>query len=277
MFFDTAKNFASVTALMCGLCLAGCAVNPLTGDKELMLMPLEQDIQIGRRYAPEVEKELGGRIKDKALQDYINSVGQRIARVSHIRSIEYHFTALNHKSVNAFALPGGYIFITRGLLERLETEAQLAAILAHEVAHVVARDTSNTISRELGMNLALIGGLASSKAPAEVAKAVIVTKQLISLRYSREDEREADIGGLRYMVRAGYNPYGIVEAMEMLESLAEDEPAEFLSTHPSPVNRTIYLRRKINRLNLDLSLLKVGREEYQQAVLERLKKSGPVP
>ncbi len=119
----------------------GCAVNPITGEEELMLFGEDQDIVIGRKYAPELEKQLGGRIANEGLQDYMDGVGQKIARISHKPDWEYHFVALEHESVNAFALPGGYIFITRGMLEKLQTEAQLAAILAHETVHVVARDT----------------------------------------------------------------------------------------------------------------------------------------
>ena len=248
---------------------AGCAVNPLTGDKELMFSPLRQDIEIGRLCAPEVEKQMDGRIKDDSLQSYIDTVGQRIARISHRSGLDYHFLALNHKSVNAFALPGGYIFITRGMLEKLQTEAQLAAILAHEIAHVVARDAANRMSNQSAMGLLLMGA-ASAGAPGELINAAYVTQEILSLKYSREDERQADMGGLRYMVRAGYNPYGMVETMQMLETLQYDEPVEFLSTHPSPYNRVSYLTRTIQRRELDLSALKVGCEDYQHAVLDRL-------
>ena len=96
--------------------LSGCTDNPITGQQELMFFPEDQDFEIGRKYAPEFEKELGGRIKDNQLQQYIDGIGQKVAYVGHKPSWEYHFTALNHKMINAFALPGGYIFITKGLL-----------------------------------------------------------------------------------------------------------------------------------------------------------------
>jgi len=208
----------------------GCAVNPVTGKEELMFFPEGQDIVIGRKYAPEVEKQMGGRIADEGLQNYIDSVGQRIARVSHKPDMEYHFVALNDKSVNAFALPGGYVFITKGMLEKLQTEAQLAAILAHETVHIVARDTSNAMSNQIGIDL-LLSVVTSDKTPRGVLTAADLTQQILSLGYSREDERWADLAGLDYMVGAGYNPYGMVETMQMLQNQQKIRPVEFFSTH----------------------------------------------
>ena len=248
----------------------GCAVNPITGEKELMFFPESQDIAIGQKYAPEVEKQMGGRVADAGLQNYLDSVGHRIAAVSHKRNLEYHFVALEHKSINAFALPGGYIFITRGMLEKLATEAQLAGILAHEIVHIVARDTSNAMSNQIGMNLLLLAAASTNKAPSGALRVADVTRQILGLKYSRKDEREADLGGLDYMVRAGYNPYGMVETMEILENEQRVRPIEFFSTHPSPENRIAYLTRKIQRKYYNLTGLKVGKEDYRTAVLEQL-------
>jgi len=234
-----------------------------------MFFPFEQDIELGRKYAPEVEKQMGGRIDNESLQSYVNSVGRKVARVSHMPDIEYHFVALNHDSLNAFALPGGYIFITRGMLEKLESEAQLAAILAHETAHVVARDTSNMMSKELGIGF-LLAAVAAADAPGEVLNAARVATTILTLKYSRSDERQADLGGLRYMVRAGYNPYGMVETMEVLEKQHREKPVEFFSTHPSPENRISYITRRIQRHYFNLSTLKTGRRDYHNGVLQHL-------
>ena len=164
-----------------------------------MLFPVSQDFEIGRLYAPELEKELGGKIDDDDLQNYIDSIGQRIARFSHKPNWEYHFVALKHKSINAFALPGGYIFITKGMLEKLQTEAQLAAVLAHEIVHVIARDTSNAMSKQIGIGLlltAITSEVATSEESAQGAYAAAQIAQLIiALQYSRQDERQADLGG----------------------------------------------------------------------------------
>ncbi len=247
----------------------GCAVNPITGEEELMLVPESQDIEIGRKYAPEIEKQLGGRIDNPALQNYIDSIGQKIARISHRPDWEYHFVALKDDSLNAFALPGGYVFITKGMLEKLKTEAQLAAILSHETVHVVARDTSNAMSNQIGISL-LLAAITSGETSRGVLTAAELARRIIGLRYSRKDEREADLGGLDYMVVAGYNPYGMVETMQMLENEQKVRMVEFLSSHPSPENRTAYLTQRIQTKYHNLSDLKIGKDDYRKIVLDKL-------
>lgn len=258
----------SLLGLVFCLC-TGCVLNPITGEEELMLVGLQQDIEIGRKYAPEIEKQMGGRIADEELQNYIDSLGHNIVRVSHNHDFEYHFVALNDKSVNAFALPGGYVFITKGMLENLTTEAQLAGILAHETVHIVARDTSNIMSNQIGIDL-LLSVVTSEKTPRGLLTAADLTNQIIGLKYSREDESTADLAGMDYMVSAGYNPYGMVETMQMLQDRQQSRPVEFLSTHPAPENRMTYLTEKIQTRYYGLEAFKVGSEDYQRAVLERL-------
>ena len=259
--------------LALALCFCtGCAINPITGQEEFMLFPEDQDIEIGRKYAPEIEKELGGKIDNLSLQNYIDSVGQKITRISHRPGWEYHFTAVDHNSVNASALPGGYIFITKGMLQKLQTEAQLAAILAHETSHVVARDTSNAISNQIGLGL-LLAAAASGTNSRGALTAAQLAQQIIGLQYSKKDEREADLAGMDYMVAAGYNPYGMVETMQMLQQNQKDRVVEFLSTHPSPQNRLIYLDARIKMRNYNLNDLKIGKDDYQKTVLNQLNKN----
>jgi predicted Zn-dependent protease len=275
---NTRKGSRQLKLLIAGFILslcAGCAVNPITGEDELMLIPEEQDVEIGKQYAPEVEKHMGGRIEDEALQEYIDGVGQRIARVSQKPKLEYHFVALNHKSVNALALPGGYLFVTRGMLENLETEAQLAGVLAHEIVHVVARDTANMMSKEIGINMLMVGAAVVSSASREVMTSAQVAHMIVGLQYSKSDERQADLGGMKYMVRAGYDPQGMVETMEMFESRRTDTLDDFLSTHPSPTNRVGYLERRIHTRYSNLTDAKIGKEDYQKSVLDRLPKPDP--
>ena len=257
-----------ILGLIFCLCI-GCAINPVTGEEELMLFPEQQDIAIGRKYAPEVEKQMGGRIANEGLQNYVDSVGQRIARVYHKPHLEYHFVALEDKSVNALALPGGYVFVTKGMLKELTSEAQLAGILAHEIVHVVARDTSNVMSNQIGIDL-LLSAVLSDKTPRGVLTAADLTHQILSLQYSREDEETADLAGLDYMVWAGYDPYGMVETMQMLQSRHEVRPMEFFSTHPSPENRMIYLTQTIQTKYYSLAGLRIGREDYHRAVSQQL-------
>jgi len=257
--------------LVLGFCffLAGCAVNPVTGEQQFMLVAPSEDIQIGRRYAPEIEKQMGGRIANTELQNYINGVGQTIARVSHRPKLQYYFTALNDESVNAFALPGGYVFITKGMLKKLDNEAQLAGILAHEIVHIIARHAAEAMSWQIGTDI-LLSAVASDKTPQAVSTAAGLTRQIVGLKFSRDDEEEADLAGMDYMVKAGYNPYGMVETMQKLQQQNAVRPIEFLSTHPSPANRIVLLSNKIQHSYHNLAALKIGQADYRRYVLGRL-------
>ena len=250
---------------------AGCAINPITGEEELMFFPEGQDIEIGQKYAPEIERELEGRLENQQIQSYVDCVGQRIVRVSHNSMFEFHFVAVKDKEVNALSLPGGYVFIAKGMLEKLQTEAQLAAVLSHEIVHVIARDSSNAISNQIGIEI-LLSAVISDKTPEGVSTVTNLTRQILSLRYSREDERTADETAVDYMVEAGYNPYGIVETMQVLENEHGTTTIDFLSTHPAPQNRMAYLTQKIQTKHPNLAVLKVGKEDYRSAVLEQLGK-----
>lgn len=254
----------------------GCAINPVTGEEELMFFSPEDDVKLGRRYAPAIEAALEGRISDENVQSYVHRVGQRIARVCHRPDLAYHFTAVDEEAVNAFAVPGGYIYITRGLLKELTSEAQLAAVLAHEVGHVVARDTMAAMSRQLGMT-ALVAAVHVAGAPSDATQATGFITAVLSLQYSREDERDADLTGLSYMAQAGYDPHGMVETMQTLQDLQTIRPIEFFSTHPNPESRIAYIEEQIARRYAELGPLKKGQEDYETAVLTRLKRRRATP
>ena len=251
--------------------VAGCAVNPITGQDQFMLVPESEELEIGQSYAPEIEKQMGGRIPNEAIQAYIDSVGQRVAHVSHRPNIQYHFAALDHKTINAFALPGGYVFITKGMLEKLNSESELAGVLAHETTHIVARHASAAMSRQIGIQL-LLAAVASSTNSGAAMQAADVAQQIIGLQFSKENEREADLVGMQYMVDAGYDPRGMVETMQMLERENESGPIDFLSSHPSPQNRITYLTGRIESKYSGATGLKIGTDEYRRAVLDRLPK-----
>lgn len=268
--FSMGRRTGLLVLLLFAWLAGGCAVNPLTGEEELMLFSQDEDLAIGLKYAPEVEKQLGGQVPDEQLRGYVDSVGQKVARVSHRPDVEYHFGVTQDKSVNAFALPGGYIFVTRGMMQHLKTESQLAGVLAHEVAHVVARDTMAAMSREIGINVLLVAVVASDAPPGAV-KAADLTAQILSLKYSRQDEIEADWAGMDYMVQAGYNPRGMVETMQMLQEQQKVRQIEFFSTHPNPENRIGYMQKRIALRYAQAGTLKFGQDEYRSAVLDKLK------
>jgi predicted Zn-dependent protease len=248
----------------------GCAINPITGEEQLMLFSQEQEFQIGQQYAPQIEAQMGGRIQNEPIQNYIDTVGQSLAKVSHRPDWQFHFAALEDKSTNAFALPGGYIFITRGMLENLDSEAQLAGILAHEIVHVVARHSAEQMSKQIGFEI-LLSAVSSEDTSRVVLTTADLTWQIVGLKYSRDDEKEADLAGLDYMVAAGYNPYGMRETMQILQNLQKTRTIEFLSSHPSPENRLQYIAEKIQIKYFNLAQTKQGREDYQRIVLRNLK------
>ncbi len=253
--------------------LSGCAVDPVTGDKRLMLLSPEDEVKLGKAYAPQIERELGGRIPDENLQSYVNQVGQRMARVCHHPEFSYRFTAVQEPMVNAFAVPGGHIFITRGLLEKLNSEAELASVLGHEVGHVVAQHTAAAISREAVMTALIVAASVGGGVDAGGASAFV--SQCLSLQYSREDETEADWAGLSYMTQAGYDPNGMIATMRVLHKLQTERPIEFFSTHPNPETRIADIEERIERRFANVGQLKTGKPEYEEhvhAALKELKK-----
>lgn len=257
-----------ILVLSFGFC-AGCTVNPITGKQQFMIIPSQQDPAIGKKYAPEVEKQLGGKIANQHLQNYIDNIGQKLVGVSHKPHWQYHFIAVEDKSVNALALPGGYIFITKGMLKELTTEAQLAAVLAHEITHIVARHSSAAMSRKIGIGI-LLSAVTSEQTSQTVSTVANLTRQILGLRYSRSDEREADLAGLDYLAAAGYDPYAMVEIMKILQSQQSTRPIQFLSTHPAPQNRLTYLIQKIQTKYPNRTGLKIQKEAYHSSILEQL-------
>jgi predicted Zn-dependent protease len=216
--------------------LAGCAVNPVTGERELLLISRDQEIAMGKEAAPEFEKEFGGKVDNAELQQYVQSVGRRMAEVSD-RPMPYTYTLVASDVPNAFALPGGPIFITAGLMKRMTNERQLAAVLGHETGHVAARHSVQQMQKQMGAQLlveiaARAGGAEGGGTVGDVAK---IVSTMAILKYSRDDEYQADDLGIKYAAKAGYNPWGVVELLTLLEAMQESEPGRFqemFQTHP---------------------------------------------
>jgi len=210
----------------------------------------KQEIEMGRKLHPQFEKESGGLYPDHQVQQYVNSVGQSVARYAGRPTLDWRFSVVNSEQVNAFAVPGGYIYITQGLLFRMNNEAQLAGVLAHESGHIAQRHTAKQIGRTrttqgLSSVVGIVGGIFGYGWAGDVTSAV---GSLSLMSYSRGQEREADTQGLKYMTQAGYNPMGLVQLMELLQSSGGGKGApEFLSTHPNPGNRVEYLTEEIQK------------------------------
>ena len=213
--------------------LSGCAVSQ------------DQEIQLGEQSRGQFEEQFGGLYPDRVVQDYVNGVGMKVARYAGRADVPWEFRVVNSDQINAFSLPGGFVYITRGLLFNLHNEAQLAGILAHESGHVAHRHSVQQLERAQAIQTgaALVGVAAKSQAAAELSN---VVAGVALMQYSRDQEKEADLSGLEYMARAGYPPEALVEDMKIMEGLTQGQaPPEFLSSHPNPENRVQYLTDRI--------------------------------
>lgn len=264
--------------LLGALWLTGCAVNPVTGKTELALFRVspDQEIEIGRKTFPRAVQQMGGEYPDPTLAAYLAEVGGRLGRVSHRPDLSYRFTVVNDSSPNAFALPGGFIAVTRGLLVNLENEAQLAAVLGHEVGHVTARHAVQGMQRGtlLNLTLAVLSGTTGETAYGALAdQAGQLAASLVDRSYSREQERESDRLGIDYMVLAGYDPQGAVQVQEFFYRQIEGGAspswlAGLFRTHPFSRERLEanldYIRRQYPQIG-GSSGLRLQPESFQQA------------
>ena len=201
------------------LLLTACVANPVTGKNELALFAVsaDEEIGIGQKTFPQAVQQMGGEFGDVALARYVERVGLGLAKLSERPELPWQFRVVNDSSPNAFALPGGHIAITRGLLAELHSEAELAAVLGHEIGHVTARHAVAGLQRGtlLNLGLSVLAGATRQSAYGVLAQqAGTLAADLLDKRYSREQERESDRLGIDYMVKAGYDPRGAVQLQE---------------------------------------------------------------
>jgi len=223
--------------------------NPITGESQSIALTPEQEIALGLQSAPEMAAQFGGLDPDPQLRDFVSSVGNRVVQntVASQTPYEYQFHLLaDPQTVNAFALPGGPVFITRGLLSRLHNEAQLAGVLGHEVGHVIGRHSAERIAKDQLMQ-SLIGavGMASDD-PYSAQQMAAVVASMVQMKYGREDETQSDSLGVHLMSDAGYDPRELIHVMEILaEASGGQQQPEFMSTHPDPGNRSARIQEHI--------------------------------
>ena len=206
----------TVAVLASALELSGCATNPVTGKADVVTMSAAQEAEIGRKTHPQVLQQYG-RYEDEALQAYVNDIGQRIAKVSHLPDLQFTFTVLDSPEINAFALPGGYVYITRGIMAYLNSEAQLVAVLGHEVGHVTARHAVRQQSgaTAAGVGATVIGILTGSGDLANIAN---MAGTALVRGYGRDMELEADAIGAEYLERMGYEPEAMIDVVRLLKN-----------------------------------------------------------
>ncbi len=221
--------------------LGACATNPATGERQLMLMSEAQEVQLGRQADQDVRRQMGV-YKDEALQRYVESIGQRLARASERPNLPWSYTVVDSPAVNAFALPGGFVYVTRGILPFLRDEAELAGVLGHETGHVAARHSAAAYSKQVavGGGLGILGVLLPETQPLQGLAGASL--QLLFLRNSRQDELEADQLGVRYSSRAGWDPQAMPDVLATLGRLDQASGTSrgvpnWALTHPPAADR----------------------------------------
>ncbi len=233
--------------------LSGCAVDPVTGKKEFILLSEADEIALDRKQSPYQFSTDYGQVLDQRLNSYINRVGLELSKRSHRPQMPYSFRAVNAAYINAYAFPGGSIAATRGILVELESEAELAALLSHEIGHVNARHTAEQSTKGMLANL-LVAGATVATGAAGYGSAANLVQSLGGLsagallaHYSRDNEREADSLGMEYMTRAGYSPEGMVGLMEILQKNGRKQPGAIelmFATHPMSRERLQFARQQ---------------------------------
>jgi predicted Zn-dependent protease len=236
---------AAVAAL---LVMAACATNPATGRRQLILMSEAQELALGKD-ADQQAVAAYGLYPDEAVQSYVSGLGKRLAAASERPSLPWSFKVVDDAAVNAFALPGGYVYVTRGIMTHLSSEAELAGVLGHEIGHVTGRHSANQMSKQ---QLALGGLIVGMAVRPDLQRFGGLAQQglgVLFLKFGRDDENEADELGLRYMTREDYDPRAMVEVFGVLDRVSGDagRMPEWLSTHPNPGNRQTHIEELIAR------------------------------
>jgi beta-barrel assembly-enhancing protease len=226
--------------------------NPITGEKQHISMSEEEEIAMGLQSAPEMANQFGGLSKSAEGSAMVEQIGSEVVKQSVAKTSKYKFNfhlLADQQTVNAFALPGGQIFITEALLSRLKTKAQLAGVLGHEVGHVLARHSAEHIAKQKltsGLTTAAVIGVDPAGGGAQMAQMVA---GLINMKYGRADELESDKLGLRLMSEAGYDPRALIGVMEILaQASGGSRQPEFASSHPSPENRVQKIEEELAAL-----------------------------
>src|SRR4051812_44345386 len=276
----SASHLSLWTTLCCcalALSVAGCFRNPATHKRQTRLLSLEAERKIG----VETKKQILQQYKvfsSTPVTAYVNRVGQRLAQVSDRPTVDYDFTVLDSDLINAFAAPGGFVFVTRGLLDAVDDEAELAMVLGHEIGHVAALHGVQMIQKEMGQNaltvLGTIGAalVAGPEAMLMVANSASLFSSLYLLGYSRENELQADNLGLQYMLRAGYDPQAALRFIKNLEKLGDEDVHGwdlYFRTHPKTSERRKLIEAMIGEQEEDKAVRNAAQFQEIKAQLPR--------
>lgn len=264
---STGRRGIPISRLLIALVIVGISLftycsqrvdNPITGETQHIGITLEQEIALGLEAAPQMAAEFGGLAQDSSAQNLVDEIGQRIVASSPAGQSPYEFDfhlLADDQTINAFALPGGQIFITQGLLEQLSTEGEIAGVLGHEIGHVVARHSAEHIAKaQLTEGLTGAAVIAAydpdNPSSARTAQMAVLIGQLINMKYGRDDELESDFLGVCFLNDTGYDPSELIGVMEVLAASRQgQQPPEFFSTHPNPERRVQRIQEAIQNLD----------------------------
>ena len=254
-------KFTPVFCLFLIIFTLSCAINPVTGKRELSLISEQEEIALGKQTDGEIKAQFGI-YNDQVLNAYVQRIGQSMTSLTHRPHLTYHFAVLDTPVVNAFAVPGGYVYVTRGILALMNSEAELAVVLGHELGHVNARHSVAKLSQLMLAQLGLGVAGAISETFAKLSGAASVGIQLLFLKFSRDDEREADTLGVEYSRKGGYNPSEMIAFFGSLEAMGDLSGGQslpgFLSTHPLTSERIQNTKEMLLESDRQLKIEKNG-------------------
>jgi predicted Zn-dependent protease len=258
-----------IALLTLPLLVAACAVNPVTGERQLALISESQEIQMGAEAAQQAERSIG-LVEDQALQNYVHQLGTAMAAASERPNLPWTFRVVDDPTPNAFALPGGYIFVTRGLLSLMRTEAELASVIGHEIGHVTARHAVTMISRAQVAQIGLGVGAILSPTIAQLGDIAGAGLSLLFLSYGRDAERQADDLGFRYALERGYDVRDMVNVFAQLQragdAAGQSPLPSWLATHPYPAERIQRIEQQLAALPQPLDQLRRGVDTYMTRI-----------
>jgi predicted Zn-dependent protease len=263
--------FQTALMLMIVSLVISCAVNPVTGKRQIMLMSEAQEIQLGVSYNPQVLATFG-EYDNANMQAFVQAKGEELAKICHRPTLEYHIKVVDSPVVNAFAIPGGYIYLTRGIMAQLNNEAELAGVMGHEMGHITARHSVSQQTKQTLGQLVLIGAMIASEKFAQYAETAMQGMQLLFLSFSRTDEREADRLGVEYSSKIGYDAHKMADFFQVLQKMnmasSEGGVPTFLSTHPDPGDRYNAVNEKATEWQTKLNLpeYKVNQDSYLRLI-----------
>lgn len=256
---------ALLPSIACLVALSACTLNPATGQRQLTLISEAQEVAMGRQAEPQVLATFG-EYPDEDWQRYVNDLGQQLAAASERPHLPWAFHVLDDPLVNAFAYPGGFIYVTRGILSHFNSEAELVSVLGHEIGHVTARHSVEQMSQQQLAQIGLGVAAVASEDFRQYAGYAAAGLQVLFLKFGRDDERQSDDLGLRYMTRAGYDPNEMPNVFRTFDRMQDagggGRIPEWQSTHPDPENRVGRIEAQIVNLPPERRAGKVGRESY---------------